>query len=108
MGITFVTKRQVDGLHVIGYSVISACIPSGTTVLGTVDSNAASVSHAMLSDSEANTITVSFSGTITGIDNNVSSSANDGQTIYDLQGRKVNATSKGLYIKNGHKIIIRR
>jgi hypothetical protein len=108
MGITFVTKRQADGLHVIAYSVINACIPSGTTILGTVDSNAASVSHVMLSDSEANTITVSFSGTITGIDDNVSSSANDGQTIYDLQGRKVNATSKGLYIKNGHKIIIRR
>jgi hypothetical protein len=105
MGMTFVTRKQADGLHVLAYSMNGACIPSGTTAIGTVDSNAATISNAMLSDSEANAIMVSFSGTDTGI-GNVNSSANGRQTIYDLQGRKVNATlSKGLYIKNGHKII---
>lgn len=106
MGMTFVTKKQANGLHMIAYSMNGACIPSGTTAICTVDSNAATVSQITLSDSEANAITVSFSGTTTGIDSNVSSSVNDGQAIYNLQGRKVNVSShKGLYIKNGQKII---
>lgn len=105
MGMTFVTMEETEGLHVIAYSMNGACIPSGTSVIGTVDSNTATLSHAMLSDSEANAITVSFSGMTTAIEN-INTPANNQKAAYDMQGRQVNeSTHKGLYIKNGQKII---
>ena len=105
MGMTFVTKKQFDGLHIIAYSMNGACIPSGTSLIGTIDSDAAVVNHVMLSDAEANALSVSLTGMTTGIED-IGVSTNGGQPVYDLQGRRVNCTShKGLYIKNGHIMI---
>jgi hypothetical protein len=36
----------------------------------------------------------------------VKAAINDGN-IYDLQGRQVKAAKKGLYIQNGHKVVIK-
>lgn len=104
MGMTFVTKELPDGLHVIAYAMNGACIPSGTSVIGAVDSRVAVVEYAMLADREANAIPVAFSSISTGVDY-ITPSASEGHAIYDLQGRKIQTSHKGIYIKNGHKII---
>lgn len=105
MGMTFVTKEQEGGLHLIAYAMNGACIPSGTSVIGAVDSDVAVIEYAMLADQEANAIPVAFSGISTGVDY-ISPSASEENAIYDLQGRKIQMIPhKGIYIKNGHKII---
>ena len=44
---------------------------------------------------------------VTGI-NEIASPVNNGQkVIYDLQGRRITAPSKGLYIVNGKKVVIK-
>ena len=44
---------------------------------------------------------------ITGIEQITTSTTDGAKVIYDLQGRRVQAPSKGLYIVNGKKMIIR-
>ena len=108
IGMSFVTKNQADGLHVIVYSMNGACIPSGTSIIGTFDSNISTVKHVMLSDSYAKVISVTNSGSLTGIEGfNIMPISQSDNCVYDVQGRKVSNShiSKGLYIKNGHKII---
>ena len=105
MGMTITKKVTHDGIRLIGYSMNGAYIPMGDTAIGTLSSNAACVRHAMLSDSEANGISVSVDANTTGIET-VRMSSSESTEIYDLQGRKVNTMShKGLYIMNGRKII---
>lgn len=105
MGMTITKKVTHDGIRLIGYSMNGAYIPMGDTAIGTLSSNAACVRHAMLSDSEANNISVSVDANTTGIET-VRMSSSESTEIYDLQGRKVNTMShKGLYIMNGRKII---
>ena len=53
---------------------------------------------------EANGLKFNFGGIANGIDG-VNADSNNGQVIYDLQGRRVNKLSKGLYIVNGKKVI---
>ena len=105
MGMSVVRKKLAGGLHVIAYFINGACIPSGETVICSFDSDNASVNSIMLSDYEANAITV-FSGvTPTAIESIERLPANDKQETYDLQGRKINTVShKGLHIRKGHKI----
>lgn len=43
----------------------------------------------------------------TGIDNITSEETNGSNEIYDIQGRKVNNPTKGLYIINGKKVLVR-
>ena len=49
-----------------------------------------------------------IAGEVTGISDVVSKTADGRGNIYDLQGRKVANPSKGLYIINGHKVIINK
>ena len=44
---------------------------------------------------------------ITGISTVEDATANAGQAVYDLSGRRVSKPSRGLYIRNGKKFIIR-
>ena len=105
MGMTFVTKEQEDGLHVIAYAMNGACLPSGISVIGAVDSRVAVVEYAMLADQEANVIPVAFSGISTGVDY-ITPSVSEEHAIYDLQGRKIQTIPhKGIYIKNGQKVV---
>ena len=104
MGMSVVTKKASDGLHIIAYSMSGNCIPSGISTIGIVDPNAASVRSVMISDSEANAISVSIEDMTTGIESAETENTSS-QVTYDLQGRRVNKMSnKGIYIKNGHKI----
>lgn len=103
-GMTISTNTTSDGIHIIGYSLNGACIPAGTTVIGMLDQTA-SVRKAMLSDKEACAICVTHDGNTTGI-NTIDLSDRNNPEVYDLQGRKVNTIQrKGIYIKNGHKIV---
>lgn len=102
-GMTICTKARRDGLRIIGYSLNGTCIPAGISTVGTLGQTA-TVGHAMLSDCEANAISVSCDNTVTGIEPTIVSP--DGSGIYDLQGRKVNAMhQKGIYIQNGCKVV---
>lgn len=103
-GMTISAKAQSNGLRIIGYSLNGGTIPAGTSVVGQTDNNA-SISSAMLADSEAKAIKVSLNGSTTGI---VPTQAelNENGDIYDIQGRKTNSTTnKGIYIINGHKVM---
>ena len=53
----------------------------------------------------ANGLKFNFGGVANGIDG-VKADSNKGTVIYDLQGRRVNKLSKGLYIVNGKKVIL--
>ena len=105
LGMSVITKKASDGLHIIAYSMSGAYIPSGISTIGTVDDDAVSVRSIMLSDCEANAISVSIDNTATGVENPQIANPDNQEPIYDLQGRRVNAMShRGVYIKNGHKI----
>ena len=104
-GMTVSSRVQRDGLHIIGYALNGACIPSGVSTIGTLDAYS-SVRSAMLSDGEANAVSVAIDGTTTGIRDIEDGELNIENCVYDLQGRKVNVQSrKGLYIQNGHKVV---
>lgn len=105
MGMTITTRQHGGGVRVIGYSLNGASLPKGASVIGTLDACNSGILRAMLSDGDADTIPVSFDGSMTSI-KSINSSESDNSTIYDLQGRKVRSVSrKGLYIKNGHKMV---
>ena len=55
--------------------------------------------------SAANGLKFNFGGVASGIDG-VNAGSNKGTVVYDLQGRRVNKLSKGLYIVNGKKVIL--
>ncbi len=112
MGLTVSTKVLPNGLRIIGYAMNGACIPIGSSIVGTLDAETAIVSDAMLSDSKAKAISVVFGSTTTGAQAIDHSLLNIDQPVYDLQGRKINngtfvnsKLNKGLYIQNGHVII---
>ena len=98
------TRVQPDGLHLIGYSLNGAVIPTGVTTIGTFNA-AAAVRKAILSDCDANYISTAFGDIGTGVDNIYQGTMESEGDVFDLLGRKVNATHKGLYIRNGHKMV---
>jgi hypothetical protein len=51
-------------------------------------------------------IEIDFTQTATGI-KETAESITDGSYIYDINGRRVAAATKGIYIKNGKKIFVR-
>ena len=105
-GFTFSMKKQADGLHIIGYSLNGASIPTGITKIGTFDTNAVSVRSVMLSDSDANAISASCDSSTTGLES-VGKSTADETVTYDLQGRRVDSSHlrKGVYVKKGRIIV---
>ena len=58
-----------------------------------------------LADSEARTIT--FGGETTGISLSPDSSPKNGEVFYNLEGQRVMTPTKGMYIVNGKKVIIK-
>lgn len=103
-GMIVSTKVMRDGLHIIGYALNGARIPTGTSTIGTLDARA-SVRRAMLADSEANAVSVSIGGTTTGINDIETGKMKNEDAVYDLQGRNVSVPHKGLFIQNGRKVL---
>ena len=60
----------------------------------------------LLAINNAKSISMSFGGETTGI-SNVSNKAQDNGAYYTLSGLRVDAPTKGLYIKNGKKVIVK-
>ncbi|UKK48379.1 hypothetical protein L6475_14455 [Prevotella sp. E9-3] len=56
---------------------------------------------------EARALTLFIDGEVTGISELVKMSNEQQGQVYDLQGRKVEKTAKGLYIKNGKKVVVK-
>ena len=105
-GMTISTKALSNGIHIIGYSMTGTHLPVGISVIGTFDTKMASVYSAVLSDSKANAISVlrNGSGSTTGIES-IGTSTLENDNIYDMMGRKTSMPHKGIYIKNGSKIM---
>jgi len=108
MGFATATTAQNDGTHAIIYSMQPRQIEEGLTVLATYDAHLSpNITSVILSDSKARPISVSNSlpTGITSIQNSQSTTDN---SVYDLQGRKVNGKQKkGMYIENGRKVVIK-
>ena len=66
MGFNCVTKRTVNGVRLVAYSMTGAILPIGETVIGTVNQGAG-VSRAMLTDKQAAIVSVSLNPTVNGI-----------------------------------------
>lgn len=58
-------------------------------------------------EGEARALTLFIDGEVTGISELVKMSNEQQGQVYDLQGRKVEKTAKGLYIKNGKKVVVK-
>ena len=52
-------------------------------------------------------LNINFGGNTTGIENAVQREEIKDKSYYDLQGRRVQQPTKGLYIVNGKKVIIK-
>lgn len=108
MGFATATTAQNGGTHAIIYSMQPRQIEEGLTVLATYDAHLSpNITSVILSDSKARPISVSNSlpTGITSIQNSQSTTDN---SVYDLQGRKVNGKQKkGMYIENGRKVVIK-
>ena len=66
---------------------------------------AAGKAYLVLSSPEARIVTMKFDGEATGI-SELKSVAEDG-TLYNLNGVRVSQPTKGLYIQNGKKIVVK-
>lgn len=58
-------------------------------------------------EGEARALTLFIDGEVTGISELVKMNNEQQGQVYDLQGRKVEKTAKGLYIKNGKKVVVK-
>ena len=109
MGFTTAATAQANGTHAIIYSLQPHEIAEGRTVLATFDvGETPRLTSAVLSDSKAQSVSVG-SNLPTGISTTLNENGEmRNETLYDLQGRKVNGQQrKGLYIENGKKIVIK-
>ena len=79
------TKETTFGNHKAYLEIATSDIPAGAKV--------------MLSFTDVN-------GETTGIESIVENVA-DNENLYNLQGQRVNNATKGIYIKNGKKILVK-
>ena len=89
-----------------------ATIPAGTTSIAQLSQSGVRVLNAVLADTQAEEIPVSFTTTVaTAIDTAPCDEILSHQNIFDLQGRQISNNSsplkKGVYIVNGKKVFIK-
>lgn len=101
--------RQTDaGLRLIVYSLAGATLPTGETVIGSVEGQRAALTRAMLASGDAQAVSVMLNVMPTGIKPTDGSMTTDGDR-YDLQGRKAESMPlNGVYIQEGQKVVHRR
>ena len=93
-------KQTTNGAAELGFYKVnsqSSSCAAGTAYL--------QVPNSQLSAQGANVFFPLFGEDVTGI--NAVNMTNDNQTVYDLQGRRVANPTRGLYIVNGHKVVIK-
>ena len=99
------TIQDADDYYILGFSVNGSGVgfyhPNSTTL---------KANRAYLPKSNVATLNSSFSldfeNVSTGIEA-AATNAEQGAACYDLSGRRVNRPAKGLYVKNGKKIIVK-
>ena len=94
--------------HLVGYSMSGMTLPTGSIVLGEVEEDAV-ILNCVLSDGEAQSISVSTNIIPSGIDIPESSECGD-SLIYDLNGRRINSLGGGINIvvkRDGSQKIIK-
>ncbi|MBQ8277716.1 MAG: hypothetical protein IJY00_04650 [Bacteroidaceae bacterium] len=106
MAETFGTTIAKDDVLVLGKDANGnvGFYKPGTAMDGLRSNSAYILVSDVPNGTEANGLKFNFGGIANGIDG-VNADSNNGQVIYDLQGRRVNKLSKGLYIVNGKKVI---
>lgn len=119
---TATTRQQSDGkLHLIIYNIGERTIPTGKNALASA-TGTVTVSKAVAVDATGRKLSVATNNPnaaiATSIDSQTAVHGTSPTGIYDLQGRKVGTTSplttphsplkKGVYIKDGKKIIIKK
>lgn len=82
--------------HLVGYSMSGMTLPTGSIVLGEVEEDS-TILNCVLSDAEAQSISVSTNLIPSGIDIPESSEGGD-SLIYDLNGRRINSLGGGINI----------
>ena len=106
MAVTFGSTITKDAVLVLGQDTngnVGFYKPSDA-MTGLRSNSAYILVSALNGGNPVNGLKFNFGGIANGIDG-VSTDSNNGQVIYDLQGRRVNKLSKGLYIVNGKKVI---
>ena len=118
-GFAYATRVQTDGLHIVVYSLGGALLPEGETIVGTLSAAASGnirVTRASMADKEARRIGVSLDQQTTGIEETEMEESQNPSDVFDLVGRKVkpqllNSSSpqlrRGIYVKQGRKIIVK-
>ncbi len=108
MAQAFNTDITADNVLVLGIGGTSSKVGFYLPATGSTGlrSNSAYIPVSELDGvSAANGLKFNFGGVANGIDG-VKADSNKGTVVYDLQGRRVNKLSKGLYIVNGKKVIL--
>ena len=104
----FDTEITADNVLVLGIGETSSKVGFYLPATGSTGlrSNSAYIPVSALDGvNPANGLKFNFGGVASGIDG-VNADSNKGTVVYDLQGRRVNKLSKGLYIVNGKKVIL--
>lgn len=101
------TRNTADGVSLLVFSPTGNTLPSGITSLlrTTVEAEPVSI---QATDTFAEELPISIrGGSVSGIESIAPSTESTGQSVYDLQGRRMGNGSlkKGIYIINGQKII---
>jgi hypothetical protein len=106
MGFKCRMEQQQSGYHLIGYSLAGATLPVGETVIGTTTGRDAVVTSALLSDADAQPVSVMLNDQITTAIGHASDLRPQTSALYDLQGRRLDKVGrKGMYIKDNRKIV---
>ena len=101
------SSNLTNGNHrILGLPGTAELQADGSTIAYVfVQGGTATFENVVLTTAQARSI-VAVSGEATGIDN-ISTNNADNQNVFDLSGRKVNGTQKGIVIVNGKKVVIK-
>ena len=101
------SSNLTNGNHrILGLPGTAELQADGSTIAYVfVQGGTATFENVVLTTAQARSI-VAVSGETTGIDN-ISTNNADNQNVFDLSGRKVNGTQKGIVIVNGKKVVVK-
>ena len=114
MGDGTVTSGALTGVYT------ETVVPSGSYILYNKDGNvgfykvdgstnkvAANRAYLTADGAGVRALTIDFSGEETGVNAIDNGQLTMGNAVYDLQGRRVSRPTKGLYIMNGKKVVLK-
>ena len=105
MGFLCTVRKTAGGMRIIGFSLTGAVLPVGDNMIGHATGATSSVTHAVLSDSDADVISTATGGEVTSIEAGIRPKTHSGAAyrlpvgagkaiLIDHDGRKTLETSK--------------